>query len=148
MQKNFRKEAAKKHGSNGPDGSMPACRCMGRNYACWKNKVSISRKRICEPGNFKMCLEVHMPEFMYIEETGKESFEKWLINQMELLFPIGYMANGEEEKTLAVEDEDTYRLILKKQAEDENEVLGGRDCKKQQRRKQKKHRLQRYPKRS
>ena len=65
----------------------------------------------------------HMPELMYIEETGKESFEKWLINQMELLFPIGYMANGEEEKTLAVEDEDTYRLILKKQAEDENEVL-------------------------
>ena len=57
VQKNFRKEAAKKHGSNGPDGSMPACRCMGRNYACWKNKVSISRKRICEPGNFKMCLE-------------------------------------------------------------------------------------------
>ena len=25
--------------------------------ACQKNKVSISRKRICEPGNFKMCLE-------------------------------------------------------------------------------------------
>ena len=67
--------------------------------------------------------KLHMPELMYIEETGKESFEKWLINQMELLFPIGYMANGEEEKTLAVEDEDTYRLILKKQAEDENEVL-------------------------
>ena len=64
-----------------------------------------------------------MPELMYIEETEKESFEKWLVNQMELLFPIGYMENGEEEKTLAVEDEDTYRLILKKQAEDENEVL-------------------------
>ena len=71
----------------------------------------------------KCAWKLHMPEFMYIEETGKESFEKWLINQMELLFPIGYMANGEEEKTLAVEDEDTYRLILKKQAEDENEVL-------------------------
>lgn len=71
----------------------------------------------------KCAWKLHMPELMYIEETGKESFEKWLINQMELLFPIGYMANGEEEKTLAVEDEDTYRLILKKQAEDENEVL-------------------------
>lgn len=71
----------------------------------------------------KCTWKLHMPELMYIEETGKESFEKWLINQMELLFPIGYMANGEEEKTLAVEDEDTYRLILKKQAEDENEVL-------------------------
>lgn len=71
----------------------------------------------------KCAWKLHMPEFMYIEETGKESFGKWLINQMELLFPIGYMANGEEEKTLAVEDEDTYRLILKKQAEDENEVL-------------------------
>lgn len=71
----------------------------------------------------KCAWKLHMPEFMYIEETGKESFEKWLINQMELLFPIGYMANGEEEKALAVEDEDTYRLILKKQAEDENEVL-------------------------
>lgn len=71
----------------------------------------------------KCAWKLHMPEFMYIEETGKKSFEKWLINQMELLFPIGYMANGEEEKTLAVEDEDTYRLILKKQAEDENEVL-------------------------
>lgn len=71
----------------------------------------------------KCAWKLHMPEFMYIEETGKESFEKWFINQMELLFPIGYMANGEEEKTLAVEDEDTYRLILKKQAEDENEVL-------------------------
>lgn len=71
----------------------------------------------------KCAWKLHIPELMYIEETGKESFEKWLINQMELLFPIGYMANGEEEKTLAVEDEDTYRLILKKQAEDENEVL-------------------------
>lgn len=71
----------------------------------------------------KCAWKLHMSELMYIEETGKESFEKWLINQMELLFPIGYMANGEEEKTLAVEDEDTYRLILKKQAEDENEVL-------------------------
>ena len=71
----------------------------------------------------KCAWKLHMPELMYIEETGKESFEKWLINQMELLFPIGYMANGEEEKTLAVEDEDTYRLILKKQAEEENEVL-------------------------
>mgnify|MGYP000236642054 CR=1 FL=1 len=71
----------------------------------------------------KCAWKLHMPELMYIEETGKESFEKWLINQMERLFPIGYMANGEEEKTLAVEDEDTYRLILKKQAEDENEVL-------------------------
>ncbi len=71
----------------------------------------------------KCAWKLHMPELMYIEETGKESFEKWIINQMELLFPIGYMANGEEEKTLAVEDEDTYRLILKKQAEDENEVL-------------------------
>ena len=71
----------------------------------------------------KCAWKLHMPELMYIEETGKESFEKWLINQMELLFPIGYMANGEEEKTLAVEDEDTYRLILKKPAEDENEVL-------------------------
>lgn len=71
----------------------------------------------------KCAWKLHMPELMYIEETEKESFEKWLINQMELLFPIGYMANGEEEKTLAVEDEDTYRLILKKQAEDENEVL-------------------------
>lgn len=71
----------------------------------------------------KCAWKLHMPELMYIEETGKETFEKWLINQMELLFPIGYMANGEEEKTLAVEDEDTYRLILKKQAEDENEVL-------------------------
>ena len=71
----------------------------------------------------KCAWKLHMPELMYIEETGKESFEKWLINQMGLLFPIGYMANGEEEKTLAVEDEDTYRLILKKQAEDENEVL-------------------------
>lgn len=71
----------------------------------------------------KCAWKLHMPELMYIEETGKESFEKWLINQMELLFPIGYMANGEEEKTLAVEDEDTYRLILKKQAEDENDVL-------------------------
>ena len=71
----------------------------------------------------KCAWKLHMPELMYIEETGKESFEKWLINQMELLFPIGYMANGEEEKTLAVEDEDTYRLILKKQSEDENEVL-------------------------
>lgn len=71
----------------------------------------------------KCAWKLHMPELMYIEEIGKESFEKWLINQMELLFPIGYMANGEEEKTLAVEDEDTYRLILKKQAEDENEVL-------------------------
>lgn len=71
----------------------------------------------------KCAWKLHMPELIYIEETGKESFEKWLINQMELLFPIGYMANGEEEKTLAVEDEDTYRLILKKQAEDENEVL-------------------------
>lgn len=71
----------------------------------------------------KCAWKLHMPELMYIEETGKESFEKWLINQMELLFPIGYMANGEEEKTLAVEDEDTYRLILKKQVEDENEVL-------------------------
>lgn len=71
----------------------------------------------------KCAWKLHMPELMYIDETGKESFEKWLINQMELLFPIGYMANGEEEKTLAVEDEDTYRLILKKQAEDENEVL-------------------------
>lgn len=71
----------------------------------------------------KCTWKLHMPELMYIEETGKESFEKWLINQMELLFPIGYMANGEEEKTLAVEDEDTYRLILKKQAEDDNEVL-------------------------
>lgn len=71
----------------------------------------------------KCAWKLHMPELMYIEETGKESFEKWLINQMELLFPIGYMANGEEEKTLAVEDEDTYRLILKQQAEDENEVL-------------------------
>ena len=71
----------------------------------------------------KCAWKLHMPELMYIEETGKESFEKWLINQMELLFPIGYMANGEEEKTLAVEDEDTYSLILKKQAEDENEVL-------------------------
>lgn len=71
----------------------------------------------------KCAWKLHMPELMYIEETGKESFEKWLINQMELLFPSGYMANGEEEKTLAVEDEDTYRLILKKQAEDENEVL-------------------------
>ena len=66
----------------------------------------------------KCAWKLHMPELMYIEETGKESFEKWLINQMELLFPIGYMANGEEEKTLAVEDEDTYRLILKKQAEE------------------------------
>ena len=71
----------------------------------------------------KCAWKLHMPELMYIEETGKESFEKWLINQMELLFPIGYMANGEEEKTLAVEDEDTYRLIFKKKAEDENEVL-------------------------
>lgn len=71
----------------------------------------------------KCAWKLHMPELMYIEETGKESFEKWLVNQMELLFPIGYMENGEEEKTLAVEDEDTYRLILKKQAEDENEVL-------------------------
>lgn len=71
----------------------------------------------------KCAWKLHMPELMYIEETGKESFEKLLINQMELLFPIGYMANGEEEKTLAVEDEETYRLILKKQAEDENEVL-------------------------
>ena len=71
----------------------------------------------------KCTWKLHMPELMYIEETGKESFEKWLINQMELLFPIGYMAKGDEEKTLAVEDEDTYRLILKKQAEDENEVL-------------------------
>ena len=71
----------------------------------------------------KCAWKLHMPELMYIEETEKESFEKWLVNQMELLFPIGYMENGEEEKTLAVEDEDTYRLILKKQAEDENEVL-------------------------
>ena len=47
----------------------------------------------------KCAWKLHMPELMYIEETGKESFEKWLINQMELLFPIGYMANGETEKT-------------------------------------------------
>lgn len=71
----------------------------------------------------KCAWKMHVPELMYIEETEKESFEKWIVNQAELLFPIGYMENGEEEKTLAVEDEDTYRLILKKQAEDENEVL-------------------------
>lgn len=88
-----------------------------------KTKYPYQGREYVNRGILKCAWKLHMPELMYIEETEKESFEKWLINQMELLFPIGYMANGEEEKTLAVEDEDTYRLILKKQAEDENEVL-------------------------
>lgn len=88
-----------------------------------KTKYPYQGREYVNRGILKCAWKLHMPELMYIEETEKESFEKWLINQMELLFPIGYMENGEEEKTLAVEDEDTYRLILKKQAEDENEVL-------------------------
>ena len=104
VQKNFRKEAANK--AVAVMALMAGYAClplvMGQELMLCQNntKYPYSRKRMMMNREIlgQRAWKLHMPELMYTRrDEEKISFEKWLINQMELLFPIGYMANGEEE---------------------------------------------------
>lgn len=70
----------------------------------------------------KCAWKTNFTGMIYMEERQRLSFFDWILLQTDIWFPAEYMWSVQEKDTLAVEDEDTYEQILKKQEADENEV--------------------------
>lgn len=59
-----------------------------------------------------------MPGFSYSFQEEKEESESWLASQLSVLFPMLGYVEAKESESVKIEDELTYEMILKQQAED------------------------------
>lgn len=59
-----------------------------------------------------------MPGFSYSFQEEKEESESWLTSQLSVLFPMFGYVEAKESESVKIEDELTYEMILKQQAED------------------------------
>lgn len=67
--------------------------------------------------------QMYLPGIAYGErKSEKASWKEWISKMAVNMIPLGGYVTGLEAGELSVEDEATYEMLVKKQAEDENEV--------------------------
>lgn len=66
--------------------------------------------------------KTYLTGFSYVEEGRGFSFGKWLAESTMRLIPLGTYVEGKETTDTDIEDQETYQMILAKQAGDENAV--------------------------
>lgn len=67
--------------------------------------------------------QTYLPGIAYANGTReKQSAEKWVTKLAMNLIPLGNYINEKKGEEIAVEDEATYEMLVKRQAKDENEV--------------------------
>lgn len=66
--------------------------------------------------------EQYLPSLSYLKAEDGPSLGEWIAEQAMKVFPVGGYLSRQRVYQASVEDEETYEMILRKQAEDENEV--------------------------
>lgn len=67
--------------------------------------------------------QMYLPGIAYEEKKKeKSSIKEWISRMAVNMIPLGGYVSGMESGELSVEDEATYEMLVKRQAEDENEV--------------------------
>lgn len=62
------------------------------------------------------------PALVYYGKQGGRDMKEWVTSQAMQMVPLGDYVNAEEVTETEIEDMETYEMLLKKEAEDENEV--------------------------
>lgn len=66
--------------------------------------------------------QTYLASFVYIEEEKQESFQQWVAGKAMQLIPLGMYTEEKQTVLTDIEDQETYEMILAKQANDENSV--------------------------
>lgn len=66
--------------------------------------------------------EQYLPSLSYLKADDVLSLGEWIMKQAMRISPVGEYLRRQRVYQASVEDEETYEMILRKQAEDENEV--------------------------
>lgn len=86
-----------------------------RIWDTWKIRIIQSIQECAE--------QFYLPGITYAEKKKDNiSVDEWIAEKAAGMIPLGGYVVGKEKGELSVEDEDTYALLMKMQAEDENSV--------------------------
>lgn len=66
--------------------------------------------------------QTYLASFVYVEEEKKMSFHQWIAGKSMQLVPLGMYIEDKKEILTDIEDQETYEMILAKQANDENSI--------------------------
>ncbi|MCI8640172.1 MAG: stage II sporulation protein P [Coprococcus sp.] len=94
------------------------CAVAERSGRLWNNIKLQAFQEIQESAE-----QMYLPGIAYGEKKNEKiSAKEWVVRMAVNLIPLGGYVSGMEQGELSVEDEATYEMLLKMEAEDENEV--------------------------
>ena len=66
--------------------------------------------------------QTYLASFVYVEEEKQVSFHQWIAGKAMQLIPLGMYTEEKKAVLTDIEDQETYEMILAKQANDENAI--------------------------
>lgn len=66
--------------------------------------------------------QTYLASFLYVEEEKQVSFHQWIAGKAMQLIPLGMYTEEKKAVLTDIEDQETYEMILAKQANDENAI--------------------------
>lgn len=91
---------------------------VGGSQRIWKSWKERMFQKIQEDSE-----QMYFPGITYSEKKSEEqSVEEWITKMAANMIPLANYVGEQEKEELEVEDEATYEMLVKRQAEDENEV--------------------------
>ena len=66
--------------------------------------------------------QTYLASFVYVEEEKQVSFHQWIARKAMQLIPLGMYTEEKKAVLTDIEDQETYEMILAKQANDENAI--------------------------
>ena len=66
--------------------------------------------------------QTYLESFVYVEEEKQVSFHQWIAGKAMQLIPLGMYTEEKKAVLTDIEDQETYEMILAKQANDENAI--------------------------
>lgn len=95
-------------------------------YACMHMPIHIEREENSQDKISRILLrhsqKTYFPGFSYLEEGETGNLEAWLTQRVMEMIPVGMYMEEKSASYTDVEDQETYQMILKSQANDENMV--------------------------